>query len=100
MPLNFKFKLKSNQPATLTASYKNISATVTGDVPEVAINKPLDKNKVLELLNKLGGSCYFLDNAEIEIENGITLSAASINTLKKTVVEKIAKTMDRHKAVN
>lgn len=89
LPLNFKFKLKSNQPATLTASYKNISATVTGDVPEVAINKPLDKNKVLELLNKLGGSCYFLDNAEIEIENGITLSAASINTLKKTVVEKI-----------
>jgi len=89
LALDFEISIKENVPCSVTVKYKSLSATVLGGIPEKAIKIPLEKNKVVDCFNKLGGTCYFANNINIELDEDITLSISSLNALKKEGVEKL-----------
>ena len=77
------FRMRKNEPVQLTASDGIHKITVTGDVPEPAQNRPLDPVRAKGQLEKTGGTPYYFTELKVEIEDGLTLSAASLNALRR-----------------
>ena len=60
--------------------------SVSGDIPQKAINAPLTYEKASAALSKLGGTCYFAKNITANIENGLMLPISALNKLRQSAV--------------
>lgn len=89
IPLNMALTVKSGQPTRLTAETEGFTVTVSGDLPQTAINLPLSKEKAEAALSKLGGTCYFAQNITFDIESGLMLPISSLNLLRKTAISEL-----------
>lgn len=89
IPLSMHLSVRSGQPARLQLSDGVYTASAWGDVPEKAANRPLTQADCIKSLGKTGGTPYA---AEItaEVEDGLFLSAASLNALRRTGLETLA----------
>lgn len=85
--LDFHAEIKSNCPVKLTVSDSFEAVTVYGEIPEIAINKPIDFTYLERQLSKLGGTIYEFGNLSADIDDGLILSAKSINALRREAVE-------------
>ena len=87
--VHFKAVVKRDEPATLMAGASGIKAEVTGDIPEEAINKPLDGDTIARQLSKLGGTIYEFGGVAAYIDDDVMLSASSINSMRRSVIQKL-----------
>lgn len=85
--LDFYAEIKKDSPVKLTVSDDCDSVTVTGEIPETAIKKPIDFTYLERQLSKLGGTIYQFGNLNADIDEGLILSAKSINALRREAVE-------------
>lgn len=85
--LDFYAEIKKDNPVKLTVSDDCDSVTVTGEIPETAINKPIDFTYLEGQLSKLGGTIYQFGNLNADIDDGLSLSAKTINALRRNAVE-------------
>ena len=84
---SFYAEIKKDNPVKLTVSDDCDSVTVTGEIPETAINKPIDFTYLERQLSKLGGTIYQFGNLNADIDDGLSLSAKTINALRRNAVE-------------
>ncbi|MBR7061231.1 MAG: U32 family peptidase [Eubacterium sp.] len=89
IPLGLKFLCRENQKIKLTAVSPYKSVFAEGGYPEKAINKPLTKEKLAERLSKFGSTQYFANEIEIELGEGLIVSASEINALRREICEKL-----------
>ncbi len=91
--ISFNIEISANLPVKLTAITENlgeeISVTVFGDIPEVALNKAIDISMIEKQLSKLGATRFSLGEISAEIGDGLTVSAAKLNALRRESLEKI-----------
>lgn len=85
--LDFYAEIKKDNPVKLTVSDDCDSVTVTGKIPETAIKKPIDFTYLERQLSKLGGTIYQFGNLNADIDDGLSLSAKTINALRRNAVE-------------
>ena len=85
--LDFYAEIKKDNPVKLTVSDDCDSVTVTGEIPETAIKKPIDFTYLERQLSKLGGTIYKFGNLNADIDDGLSLSAKTINALRRNAVE-------------
>lgn len=85
--LDFYAEIKKDSPVKFTVSDGCDSVTVTGEIPETAINKPIDFTYLERQLSKLGGTIYQFGNLNADIDDGLSLSAKTINALRRNAVE-------------
>lgn len=93
MPLikvDMKFKAKANNPCELTVTDGKNTALMKGDVPSAAQNKPLGAEYAANALKKLGGTPFFAGEINCEIEDGLFLTNAQLNDLRKAAIEKLS----------
>ncbi len=90
IPADMEFTCKRGESAALTVTTERKRVTVSGGVPEAAINKPLTAEGVEERLSKLGGTPYYLRNFKAEIDGGLILSASAINELRRRAVSELS----------
>lgn len=86
--VRFVFTAKQGCQVCLTAydSHSN-SFTARGDISEKAKGPGLTSEQVQKQLRKLGDTIYEFDSCECEIENGLYVSPAQINALRRRVCE-------------
>ncbi len=89
VPLKMTAKILSGNKSELTVSDGVNTVCVFGDVPEKAQNKPIDFSCVEQSLKKLGGTPYYAENIDTEIEDGLFLSGAAINELRRKGIAKL-----------
>lgn len=92
VPVNLHLVCKANTPVSLTACALGKQASITGDIPETAINKPMTEETLLGRLSKLGGTQFFAEDITVELDDGLILSAAKINELRRKAVEALSQT--------
>lgn len=85
--LDFYAEIKKDNPVKLTVSDDCDSVTVTGEIPETAIKKTIDFTYLERQLSKLGGTIYQFGNLNADIDDGLSLSAKTINALRRNAVE-------------
>lgn len=87
LPLEAELTLESGRPATLTLTSqgKTVSAQgVEGEVPRTA---PLSKEIAERNIGKLGATSFFLKTFGFNNPDNLTLSASSINAIRRDAVE-------------
>jgi putative protease len=83
------FVCREGEPAVLTAQALGKTVTVTGDIPEKALNKPMTEESVSQRLAKLGGTQYYAEKIKIELDGGLIMPAAKINEMRRQAVEEL-----------
>lgn len=91
VPIDIEFICKANRKAELTATALGKTVTVTGTVPETAINKPMTEESVKTRLAKFGNTQFYLNNITIDLDNGLILPASVINSMRREAVETLDK---------
>ncbi len=95
-PVMAKVKILAGNPSEMTLIAKRAedakrlpAVTVYGDTPAAAINAPLTKEGVSARLAKMGNTFLSLDvkDIEIELDAGLNLSPASINSLRRAAAD-------------
>ena len=90
IPITLRSDIRAGQPAVLTASDGVHTVTAAGPVPEAARNRALTAAEVAERLKKTGGTVFRCATAEVTIDDGLMLSAAAINGLRRDALEALA----------
>ncbi len=99
---NFR-KVKLNGEITLTENtpisfkvwseetfYKNLISEITLDVvPQKALNKPIDKEKIVEQLSKTGNTEFEFKNLNIILDDGLFIQMSVLNDLRRNVLDKL-----------
>lgn len=91
VPIDIEFICKANRKAELTARALGKAVTVTGTVPETAINKPMTEDSVASRLAKFGNTQFYLNNITIDLDDGLILPASVINSMRREAVEMLDK---------
>lgn len=67
------------------------TAEAFGEVKaEKALNVALSEEKLLNQLKKTGGTPYYFENIEVNMDEGISLPLSSLNNLRRKVIEEIS----------
>ncbi len=88
-PVSFSLVLKSGSPSELTAASGEYSVKITGAEPEKAISVPLTAQRAEKQLSKTGGTAFYVQSVKMEAEEGLTLSASEMNSLRRRAVEEL-----------
>ena len=85
---------REGEPCRLTLTSENKTVTVYGDIPEKAIRAPLTEAALKERLCKMGNTYLSLspENLSLSLAEGINLSPAGINALRRAAAEAMEKT--------
>jgi len=59
------------------------TATVWGDAPLIAENRPTDSDRARQSLCKTGGTPFYFDNIDVNIGDGLLIPASSLNALRR-----------------
>lgn len=89
LPIDLSFTCRAGEPAVLKAQAMGKEVTVTGEIPEAAINRPMTAESVAERLKKLGGTQFYPQGVTAQVEDGLILPAAKINELRRSAVQKL-----------
>lgn len=82
--------IKENSPSALTVTDGLNTVTAFGDVPEKAVNRPLDTASVYDRLSKTGSTSYCFENIDISLDDGLILKASALNSLRRDALDKLS----------
>lgn len=85
--IGLKATIKQEQPVSLSLTDNENEVTVTGDLPQNAVNKPLTAEEALENLSKFGGTPYLNVGGGINIDDGLFVPKGELNRLRREAVE-------------
>ncbi len=90
IPVNFCLTVAENENVSLSVSALGINCFVTEDyIPEKAINKPMTKESLSDRLAKCGGTQFYADKIEIDLDEGLIVPASVINNLRRTALSEL-----------
>ncbi len=93
VPLDMVLTVRRGKPVTLTVTDAGgKSATVTGEIPEEAQNRPSNKEDLLPKLTRLGGTPYEVRRAEIFLDDGLLLPFSALNAIRRDAVGALTET--------
>ncbi len=89
-PVDFYFTMKADESVTLSGKCNKIFAFADSDfIPREAINKSVDEASIKEQLNKTGGTQFFTENIDCEIDDGLNIPVSVINKLRRDVLSQL-----------
>mgnify|MGYP004700004203 FL=1 len=90
VPVAFSCRIAAGEAAALTAALPDgRSVTVRGAVPETARSRALTEDQLRSRLQKTGGTVFTCREMEISLEDGLMLSAGSINALRRDALAQL-----------
>ena len=87
--LDIRFTARRGEPMRLEVSDGELSAAVSGDIPEEARTRETTAHEIEAQLIKLGGTLYYADCAEVTADGGLAISLSKINALRREAVERL-----------
>ena len=83
VPIEFQMVVHTGQTALKVIDSDGRSCTLTGPAPERARTMELTHDALASRLSKTGGTPYFCTRVRSDIAPGLTLSAATINAMRR-----------------
>lgn len=88
IPFDAEIIVKENSPVTLTVKSEGETVTTfSRDLPQPAVNKPLDAQSVKEKIAKSGNTQFYLNKFKADIDDGLNVPVKVINGLRRTALE-------------
>ena len=89
--VDISFFAKIGQETKMAMSDDKNTVTVFGEMPQIAENKALSSEDIKNRCSKLGGTPYYCNNFECEIDDNIAIPVSEINRMKRECIELIDK---------
>ena len=100
IPVSFYLSIVENEAVSLSASAMGKSVFISDDsVPEKAVNKPLTKESLTERISKCGGTQFYAENVEVELDEGLIVPASVINNLRREALQKLSEQLTSVKEI-
>lgn len=95
-PVNINVEIKKDCRVSVSGSINKsgsevLFVTQTEIIPEEAKGAPLDAESVCARLSKLGGTMFYPNEITAEVEEGLYVSAADLNSIRRDVCETLSK---------
>ncbi len=87
VPITIEAVILKDKPIKVTVCDKKDTIMIEGEHPQVAQNKPTDEDAVLRSMQKCGGTPFFADKIDVNIENGLFVPASVLNDLRKRALD-------------
>lgn len=87
--INISAKIKRDNPITVELNDKEHNLIIVGDVPQIAQNRAVTKENIEKSLSKCGGTPYFVEDIEIDIDEGLFVSASTLNDMRRQLLEEL-----------
>ena len=87
LPICMYGKFEAGQKSVITASYKDISVTVEGNVVDTAQNRPMTQDDIDKQLLKVGNTVFSCDNLETEVGERIFIPNKALNELRRNALK-------------
>ncbi len=101
LAVDFSLSILEGEKVSLSASCNGKNVFITNDtVPEKALNKPLTKEGLTERLAKCGGTQFYADKIEIDLDDGLIVPASVINNLRRRALEELENKLKTVKAIS
>lgn len=94
LPVSMNFVCLKDQYASLKVRYKHYSSTIKSTtLVEEALQKGLDKDRIVSQLSKLGQSQFVLDKINIKMDDNVILPIKELNEMRRKAIEDISNQM-------
>ncbi len=94
IPVDMSLRIAGGQPSVLTLTDGSHSVTITGPLPQQAVERALTFEVARRGLQKTGGTPFALGNLTVEAGEGLTLSLGEINALRRSGLDALARSRD------
>lgn len=84
--INATLYCKIGKPINLELHYKDINASVYGEVVQEAVTSSIDKERIISNVSKTGNTPFSLGHINAEIDNNIFISIKEINELRRNAI--------------
>ncbi|MEG1996752.1 MAG: U32 family peptidase, partial [Oscillospiraceae bacterium] len=82
--ISFAINIKKDVPILLSVTDEdNNTLSVSGECPQIALNKAIDEEYVIKSLSKLGSTPFYTNEIVCNIEDGLMVSAGELNALRR-----------------
>lgn len=99
-PVDFALTAVLGEPLTLAASAGGKSVFLQSEtIPEPALNRPLTKERAAEQLEKCGGTPFYPEEIDCDIEEGLSVPMSAINALRREALEALQEKLAYRKPV-
>lgn len=100
IPVSFYLTVKEGEPLSLSADAMGKRVFVRDEtLPEKALNRPLTEEALADRLAKCGGTQFYAETCEIDLDGGLIVSASCINALRRKALEELEKAISNVKLV-
>ncbi|MGN0610421.1 MAG: U32 family peptidase, partial [Ruminiclostridium sp.] len=82
--------VRKDRPVIYKLSACNISSFAIGDIPEKAVNREVTKEYLIGQCSKLGGTVYYPGNITVNVDSGLSVSAAQLNELRRKACDSLS----------
>ncbi|MBQ7117269.1 MAG: U32 family peptidase [Clostridia bacterium] len=101
IPVSFLLTVVEGERISLSASAMGKTVFVEDNcIPEKALNKPLTKESLAERISKCGGTQFYAEKTEIDLDEGLIVPASAINNLRRTALSELEKAVSSVKGCN
>lgn len=101
VPVRFHLKIKAGDPIFLQAEDgEGFTACQSGEIPEAAINRPIDEARCRGQLNKTGGTPFFAEEISCEIDDGLSVPVSALNGLRHAVLDELLEKRAKRKPID
>ena len=94
IPVHLHLTVRRGQPARLDGACPGdggcIAVSAQGELPEEARNRAVTEDELRQRLAKTGGTVFTPGDMEIELDEGLMISAGAVNALRREVLEALA----------
>ena len=93
IPVNLRLTVKRGEAVRLggaCAACGGVTiAMATGNIPEEARNRAVTEEELRQRLSKTGGTVFAADRIEIELDDGLMVSASAVNALRRELLDEL-----------
>ncbi len=101
IPVCFCLSVLENEAVSLSACALGKTCFVTDEtIPEKAISKPLTKESLAERISKCGGTQFYAEKVEVDLDEGLIVAASVINNLRRKALEELENKLAAVKVVS
>ena len=87
--VDMKLIVRKNENISLTVMYDGIEKTCTGEIVTEAQNRPASEEELVKNLKKTGDTCFVVEDAEVQLDDGVFVPVGWIKELRRNVLEQI-----------
>lgn len=90
LPVTGYVYIHAGEHALLTLSCDGATVTVTGELVNRALNRPLDESEITKRFNKMGDTCFELSDLTIDTDHDSFMPIKALNELRRTACARLA----------